>query len=269
MYPLLSLAAFVRSLLPLCPNQVPANATVSSPDYQILGLASPFVCRRGLYCVQGRTNPSLCSTSSPLPSSHDAMLSTSFLRLVFPAWRVKLTNEVHDFHLLASSLLFLTQIAPKLRHMSFTHYSKTRRTKSNFTVGVPREDLENPALGLGTHSSCTPAPRGVIRPLIYIIALGELTVSFYFVSQTTVTTIFFLPPIGSHSACMSTPCFFPPQPGCIENQFVTVVSGNEVALGTLLYCWSYLSPAWFVSTTYLHYWTDSRWLSIGVAGVTL
>ncbi len=91
--------------------------------------------------------------------------------------------------------------------MSFTRYSKTRRTKSNFTVGVPREDLENPALGLGTHSSYTPAPREVIRPLIYIIALGELTVSFYFVSQTTVTTIFFLPPIGSHSARLSTLLF--------------------------------------------------------------
>ncbi len=236
MYPLLSLEVFVRSLLPLCQNQAPANATVSSHDYRILGPASPFVCRRGLDCVQGRTSPSLCSTSSPLPSSHDAILSTSFLRPAFPAWRVKLTNEVHDYHFFASSPPFLTQIALKLRHISFTRYSKTRQTKSNFTVGVPREDLENPALGLGTHSSCTPAHRGVIRPLIYIVTLGELTVSFYFVSQTTVMTIFFLPPIGSHSACLSTPCFFPPQPGCIENQFVTVVSGNELALGTLLYC---------------------------------
>ncbi len=199
MYPLLSLEAFVRSLLPLCQNQAPANATVSSHDYRILGPASPFACRRGLDFVQGRTSPSLCSTSSPFPSPHDAMPSTSFLRPIFPAWRVKLTNEVHDYHLLASSSPFLTQISLKLTPISFRRYSKTRQTKSNFTVGVPREDLEYPGLGLGTHSSCTPAPLGVIRPLIYIITLGELTVSFYFVSQTTVMTIFFLPPIGSHS----------------------------------------------------------------------
>ncbi len=137
MYPLLSLEAFLRLLLPLCQNQASANATVSSHDYRILGPASPFLCRRGLDFVQGRTSPSLCFTSIPLHSSHNAMPSTSFLSPVFPAWRVKLTNEVHDYQLLASSPLFLTQIALKLTRISFTRYSKTRRTKSNLRSVFP------------------------------------------------------------------------------------------------------------------------------------
>ncbi len=261
MYPLLSLEAFLLLLLPLCQNQASANATVSSHDYRILGPASPFLCRRGLDFVQGRTSPSLCFTSIPLHSSHNAMPSTSFLSPVFPAWRVKLTNEVHDYQFAC--------IVPTVP------YSDRSKTHPYFFLHViQKHDGRNPIYGrcsqggLGKSSTrigdlflMHPGSSGCDPSLIYIITLGELTVSFYFVSQTTVMTIFFLAPIGSHSACMSTPCFFPPQPGCIENQFVTVVSGNELALGTLLYCWSYLSPAWFVSTTYLHYWTESRWLS--------
>ncbi len=130
------------------------------------------------------------------------------VRPVFPAQPAKLTNAVPDYHVLASSPPVLTHIALKLTDISFTHYSKTRLTTSSLRSVFPRRTWKIQPLDWGL---IHPAPRhesgSDSSPNLYHHPLGTYLL-LYFVSQTTVAAIFFLPPISSHSACSSSPCFF-------------------------------------------------------------